>query len=69
LPELETVPIPEGEPWGANTLTVGTTVCIAAEHVQTAELIRRRGFQVRTVPLSEFMKAEGGVTCLSLLLS
>jgi dimethylargininase len=68
LPELETIPVPEGEPWGANTLTVGTTVCIAAEHVQTAELIRRRGFHVRTVPLSEFMKAEGGVTCLSLLL-
>jgi dimethylargininase len=68
LPALEQVPVPEGEPWAANTLTVGSTVCLAAEHVQTAELIRGRGFRVRGVQLSEFAKAEGGVTCLSLLL-
>jgi len=69
LPGFEKVPVPVDEPWGANTLTVGSTVCTAAEHAQTAELIRQRGLDVRTVDLSEFMKAEGGVTCLSLLLS
>jgi dimethylargininase len=69
LPEYEKIPVPPDEPWAANTLTVGTTVCLAAEHVQTAEQIRQRGFQVRTAHLSEFAKAEGGVTCLSLLLS
>jgi dimethylargininase len=69
LAGFETVAVPEGEPWGANTLTVGDIVCLAAEHVQTAERIRQRGFPVRTVALSEFMKAEGGVTCLSLLFS
>jgi len=69
LPRFEKVPVPEDEPWAANTLTVGTTVCLAAEHRQTAEWIRQRGFHVRTVHLSEFMKAEGGVTCLSLLFS
>jgi dimethylargininase len=69
LPGFEKVPVSESEPWAANTLTVGSTVCIAAEHVQTADLIRQRGFPVRTVHLSEFMKAEGGVTCLSLLIS
>jgi dimethylargininase len=67
LPGFEKLPVPQSEPWAANTLTVGTTVCIAAAHAQTAELIRRRGFDVRTVHLSEFAKAEGGVTCLSLL--
>lgn len=69
LPELERVPIPEEEPWAANTLTIGSTVCLAAEHVRTADLLRQRGFHARTVNLSEFMKAEGGVTCLSLLLT
>jgi dimethylargininase len=69
LPGYERIPVPPDEPWAANTLTVGTTVCLAAEHPQTAELIRQRGFRVRTTRLSEFAKAEGGSTCLSLLLS
>jgi len=67
LTEFETVTVSESEPWAANTLTVGNAVCISSEHVQTAELIRQRGFDVRTIHLSEFAKAEGCVTCLSLL--
>jgi dimethylargininase len=67
LRRFETVRIAEGEPWAANSLPVGGSVCLAAEHVQTADLLRQRGFDVRTVALSEFAKAEGGVTCLSLL--
>jgi dimethylargininase len=61
--------VPATEPWAANTLTIGETVCLATEHPQTADLIRQRGFAVETVELSEFAKAEGGITCLSILLS
>jgi dimethylargininase len=68
LADFKTRPIPADEPWGANTLSIGNTVCLPAEHVQTADLLRQQGFSVRTVPLSEFAKAEGGITCLSLLL-
>jgi dimethylargininase len=64
---FEPVGIPADEPWAANTLLIGGSVCLAAEHVQTRDLLRRRGFDVRTTPLSEFAKAEGGVTCLALL--
>jgi dimethylargininase len=63
---FELVPIPEEEPWAANTLRIGETICLAANHVRTAELLRQRGFAVRTVQVSEFAKLEGGVTCLSL---
>jgi N-dimethylarginine dimethylaminohydrolase len=35
--------------------------------VRTADMIRELGFDVRTIDLSEFAKAEGGVTCLSLV--
>jgi dimethylargininase len=65
---FELVPVPEEEPWAAGTLPIGDIVCLAAENVATAELVRRLCFAVRTVPLSEFAKAEGCVTCLSLLL-
>jgi dimethylargininase len=65
---FEAVWVPEHEPWAANTLLVGGTLCLAAGHDRTADLLSRRGFDVRILELSEFAKAEGGVTCLSLLL-
>jgi dimethylargininase len=66
---FECVTVPESEPWAANIALVGGAVCLAAEHKRTAEMIHQRGLDVRTVELSEFAKAEGGVTCLSLLFS
>ena len=33
----------------------------------TAEILRASGYNVRTLDVSEIMKAEGGVTCMSLL--
>jgi dimethylargininase len=64
---FDTIRIPEYEPWGANTLSIGQKVCVAAEQVRTADLLRARGFEVETVELYEFAKAEGGITCLSIL--
>jgi dimethylargininase len=64
---FELVVVPAEEPWAANTLSVGGVICLAAEHGRTADLLRQQGFSVRTVGLSEFAKAEGGVTCLALL--
>lgn len=65
---FERMAVSELEPWAANVALVGETVCAAAAHVQTAQMIRERGFEVETVDLSEFAKAEGGVTCSSILL-
>jgi dimethylargininase len=61
--------VPKEEPLSADTLTVGQTVCVTSQHPQTAKLIRSHGFEVESVDLSEFAKAEGGITCLSLLLN
>jgi dimethylargininase len=66
---FEVVTVPAAEPFGANILCLGNRVLAAAEHAETADRIRDLGFDVRTVPLDEFAKAEGGVTCLSLLLA
>lgn len=62
------VETPTDEPWAANTLPIGQRVILPAAHPQTAELIHRLGFEPLPVELSEFAKAEGGVTCLSLLI-
>jgi dimethylargininase len=63
----ELVHVPEAEPDAANAALVGDSVCLPAAHPRTADLVRRLGFAVQTVDLSEFAKAEGCVTCLSLL--
>jgi len=69
LNDFAFIRVPEEEPWAADILPIGQRVCIPAENARTAELIRQRGFRVETVELSEFAKADGGVTCLSLLLN
>jgi dimethylargininase len=66
---LELARVPKGEPDAANAAIVGGRVCLAAAHPRTADLVGRLGFEVRLIDLSEFAKAEGCVTCLSLLLS
>jgi dimethylargininase len=63
------VSVPDAEPDAANALLVGERVCLSAAHPRTADLVRGLGFDVQTIDLSEFAKAEGCVTCLSLLLS
>ena len=69
LPGSDLVHIAETEPWAANILSIGNRVCCQAAHPRTAELIRQRGFDVELVDLSEFAKAEGGISCLSILLN
>jgi dimethylargininase len=55
-----------GEPFAANSLTVGSTVFHAAGD-KTAALVAKAGFNVVELDISEFAKAEAGLTCLSLV--
>lgn len=64
---FELLGVHEDEPHAANVLLAGDVVCTGAQSPGTAAEIRRRGFEVRTVDLSELAKAEGCTTCLSLL--
>ena len=67
LDAFEQVPLPEEEPDAANVALIGEVVCASAAHPQTIAMIRESGFEVRPIELSEFAKAEGCVTCMSLL--
>ena len=69
LADFHVVTVPAEEPHAADVAFVGDIVCVAAEHPRTARLVESLGFAVRTTPLSEFAKAEGAVTCLSLIFS
>lgn len=67
LAGFELVSVPAEEPSAADVALVGDQVCMAVEHPRTARLIESLGFSVHTTALSEFAKAEGAVTCLSLI--
>jgi dimethylargininase len=55
------------EPWAANSLRLGDSVLLGSEFPATAERIEKAGFRVITVEVSEFLKAEAGLTCSSLI--
>ncbi len=67
LAGLEAIIVPPEEAYAANTLGVGDYVILPAGYDRVAALLRARGFTVLPVPVSEFTKADGGVTCLSLI--
>jgi dimethylargininase len=66
---LRIVEVAPNEPCAANVLAIGGTVVVPATFPETAALIEQRGFSVRTLDISELMKAEAGLTCSSILLS
>jgi len=67
LQRVSMLAVPAEEPRAADVLSIHDMVCVAAAFPRTAELLDKLGFEVRPVDLSEFAKAEGGVTCLSLV--
>jgi dimethylargininase len=67
LARFELVRVPANESWAANVVRVGDRICMGAGNPRTMEMIRARGMPVEAIDLSEFAKAEAGITCLSLL--
>jgi dimethylargininase len=65
--DFRVIDVPVEEPRGANVLRIGETLVLPASFPRTHQLLSRDGFQLRTVDVSEFEKAEGAVTCTSVL--
>ena len=63
---LEVLEAPE--PVGANVLAVDGVVLLSDAAPRTAALIAARGHEPAPLPLGQFERAEGSVTCLSVLL-
>jgi dimethylargininase len=63
---LDVILVPPEEGYAANALGLDRHVILPAGYPRTAAQIHTRGFTVLPVPLSEFAKADGGATCLSL---
>jgi dimethylargininase len=59
--------VPPEEAWAADVLRIADTVLIPSSFPRTRQLLEASGFNVKPIDVSELMKAEAGVTCMSLL--
>ncbi|MCC7362354.1 MAG: N(G),N(G)-dimethylarginine dimethylaminohydrolase [Anaerolineales bacterium] len=64
---MDVLAAPPEEPWGANVLAVGEARLVNAACPRTLDLLAHAGYAVQPIDLTEFAKAEAGLTCLSLV--
>jgi dimethylargininase len=68
-PGFRLIAVAPEEPHAANALRIGETVIHAASEIRTRERLEAAGLRVVPIDVSEVQKAEGGVTCCSVIFS
>jgi dimethylargininase len=66
--DMRFIEIDPSEPFAANALRAGDSIVYSSEHPRTLERLEAAGLDVHLVPAGELAKAEGAVTCCSLLI-
>jgi dimethylargininase len=67
--DYELIEIDSSEPMAANVLAIGDRVVCAEEHPNTRRRLEAHGLVTLTIPAGELARAEGGVTCCSVLVT
>jgi dimethylargininase len=67
FPSCDAVAVDEHEPHAANALLVDWAIVFPSQHPRTLARLIARGLRVATIDTRELGKAEGGVTCCSLI--
>jgi dimethylargininase len=65
---LHQIEIHPGEPFAANALLIGENVIYPATFTETRQRLEQNGINVHLVESDELQKAEGAVTCCSILI-
>lgn len=63
----ELIDVDPSEPFAANALRIGARLIFPLDFPRTRERLQDRGFPVRALEMSELAKAEGAVTCCSIV--
>jgi len=61
------VKVPEEENYAVNIININNTIIMPKGYPKTKKLIKKSAFEIKELEMSEFEKADGGITCLSLL--
>jgi len=67
LREFKWIEIRRPNRYFANCLAIGNTVLISKGSNEVADKIHKEGFKTLSLDISEFEKADGGLTCLSII--
>ncbi len=59
--------IDKKEAWASNTIEINGRVLCSSKFPRTNSILKKSGFVIKPIDISEFQKAEAGLTCLSLL--
>ncbi|HEY6176865.1 MAG TPA: hypothetical protein VIX73_20555, partial [Kofleriaceae bacterium] len=65
--DAEVVWVPASETYAANAVAIGAHAVVADGHPRTREALVAAGFTVHAVPTSEVRKADGSLTCQSIM--
>jgi dimethylargininase len=65
--DYRAISVSDDEPWAANSLRVDNILCMHEGFAKTIEILQGQGFSVKTVDISELLKAEAGMTCSSII--
>jgi dimethylargininase len=66
LRSYEVIPVDRAEEYAANCVRVNDRILFAAGHPKLERTIRRLGYDLIPLEMSEFQKMDGGLSCLSL---
>jgi len=64
---LRQLHVPEEESWAANTIRIDPNVCLERGAPRTIDLVQPYVGTIETLDISEFRKAEGSLSCLSII--
>ena len=65
--DIDVVRVPADESYAANVLALGDRVIVADGYPRTHDALTRAGLRIVPLATSEFRKADGALTCLSIL--
>ena len=67
--QYELIEIDPSEPHAANCLPIGDSIIYPTSFPKTRDKLTARGYNIVSVEVDELAKAEGAVTCCSLILA
>ena len=67
--EFDWIEVDPSEPFAANCLPVNGQIIFPTAFPKTREKLESLGYKIQAVPVDELAKAEGAVTCCSLIIS
>jgi dimethylargininase len=65
---FELIDVDESEPFAGNCLPLGDSIIFPVAFPKTAAKLKQRGYKIKPVVVDELAKAEGAVTCCSLII-